>query len=602
MAVSTVEDSPFRHLFISNDSPNDEEISRLTEICCQHDTIIDDLERQIQCLQGQIDQLHEEKERLLKTVKPYKPLLSGLRRMPDETLAHIFVYCLPELNAIMRCSEAPLALGRICRRWRSIAYNTPKLWTSIHIFVPIEREGSEFWPALLDGMKAWLDRSGDLPLNISVAADPGSLEEEDKSVMEGAFTNLTVFIDAIKKYSRRWKSLDLIMPVTRPVTLCTLGPEDLPLLETFVMYHNGTDSSLPLPTLSFLREAPQLRILEISRYPSDDGMPVVPYGQLTELHIHYPFSIAYNPTSSLTRILQTCINLKVCIIRRTRDYNANPPTVQQTSGSVEAPALETFILILADVGVSTPLLLSDFNSVLGIVKAPKLRTLELQTNSQIDMFPAIHGVLSRSSCLLEELIIDNIIDSVTDLNNLLIRCSNLEHLSILCQQDAEPEAGEAILRSMIPVSNIMEGTASEDSNANANTQPSLPVTVICPRLRKLKMWFAFCSYTSTIREFVESRINPTPESGVARLEKLRITSGPTVGRRHLSKTQKKLNTEWAEDVARWKEQGVEVKIDMPGPRRKTRRWSPDRWKRLERDIEMYRSDSEASDLSGTESD
>ena len=176
MAISTVEDSPFRHLFISNDSPNDEEISRLTEICCQHDTIIDDLERQIQRLQEQIDQLHQEKERLLRTSKPYKPLLSGLRRMPDETLAHIFVYCLPELNAIMRCSEAPLALGRICRRWRRIAYDTPELWTSIHVFVPIEREGSEFWPALLDGMKAWLDRSGDLPLNISVAADPESLE------------------------------------------------------------------------------------------------------------------------------------------------------------------------------------------------------------------------------------------------------------------------------------------------------------------------------------------------------------------------------------------------------------------------------------------
>ncbi|KAJ7751712.1 hypothetical protein B0H16DRAFT_1211046, partial [Mycena metata] len=47
--------------------------------------------------------------------------------LPVEVTTEIFVHCLPE-NPILSGKLAPLLLGRICRKWRDIAYGHPRLW------------------------------------------------------------------------------------------------------------------------------------------------------------------------------------------------------------------------------------------------------------------------------------------------------------------------------------------------------------------------------------------------------------------------------------------------------------------------------------------
>ncbi|KII91813.1 hypothetical protein PLICRDRAFT_76753, partial [Plicaturopsis crispa FD-325 SS-3] len=62
-----------------------------------------------------------------KALESYNAVLSPFRRLPTELLVEVFVYCLPENDApTRRC--APLLLMGVCKRWRSVALSTPRLW------------------------------------------------------------------------------------------------------------------------------------------------------------------------------------------------------------------------------------------------------------------------------------------------------------------------------------------------------------------------------------------------------------------------------------------------------------------------------------------
>ncbi|KAJ7157290.1 hypothetical protein C8R46DRAFT_859860, partial [Mycena filopes] len=59
-------------------------------------------------------------------------ILSGLRRLPLEILAYIFLLTIPSVEETCPL-RSPWILGHICRRWRAIALATPALWSSIVI-------------------------------------------------------------------------------------------------------------------------------------------------------------------------------------------------------------------------------------------------------------------------------------------------------------------------------------------------------------------------------------------------------------------------------------------------------------------------------------
>jgi hypothetical protein len=169
MTEATVSDSPFRHLFLSNDAPNDEEVAEIRKICAEHDSALGSLNQEIERVEEQLRQLQLERERILAASGSHKSLLSPLRRIFPELLQYIFTLCLPRnRNPVMHRSEAPLLFGRVCRGWRALAYGTAILWSSIHVVVPTSRKEPRDWRVLLDGMKAWLARSSPAPLRISI--------------------------------------------------------------------------------------------------------------------------------------------------------------------------------------------------------------------------------------------------------------------------------------------------------------------------------------------------------------------------------------------------------------------------------------------------
>lgn len=65
-----------------------------------------------------------------------------IHKLPLELACHIFVLTLPtyELKTLggrdaREANYATLSLGAVCRKWRQIAWSTPRLWSTLSIYV-----------------------------------------------------------------------------------------------------------------------------------------------------------------------------------------------------------------------------------------------------------------------------------------------------------------------------------------------------------------------------------------------------------------------------------------------------------------------------------
>ncbi|KAF7299767.1 hypothetical protein HMN09_00982600 [Mycena chlorophos] len=157
--------------------------------------------------------IEQERDALAGEIAAYEALISPIRRIPDDVLEEIFSACLPsDRNCAMSASDAPLLLGRVCGRWRNVAFRTPSLWYSLHIAQPAVRgwlprlSKDEAWENMISSKVAqrlaaarqWLERSGDCPLTISFVAAEGSDPHA-----QAAFFQLLV------NYIRRWRVISL---------------------------------------------------------------------------------------------------------------------------------------------------------------------------------------------------------------------------------------------------------------------------------------------------------------------------------------------------------------------------------------------------------
>ncbi|KAJ3560142.1 hypothetical protein NP233_g11026 [Leucocoprinus birnbaumii] len=154
--------------------------------------------------------LSRERQGLAVVIEQYQNLVSPMNRLPDDILQEIFNHSLPMAhNAIMSVQQAPLLLGRVCSRWRVVAYSTPQLWTSIRIVASHSgpfKNPEERSRVRLEAVTSWLSRSCTLPLSIS-------LVDNNRTVLyEGASHPTQPYpleLDVILPHLHRWKSFYL---------------------------------------------------------------------------------------------------------------------------------------------------------------------------------------------------------------------------------------------------------------------------------------------------------------------------------------------------------------------------------------------------------
>ncbi|TFK34289.1 hypothetical protein BDQ12DRAFT_374820 [Crucibulum laeve] len=61
------------------------------------------------------------------------PSRIGINTLPIEILGEIFTHCVPLRRAVASPDIAPLLLCHVCSHWRTVAFATPHLWSTLSI-------------------------------------------------------------------------------------------------------------------------------------------------------------------------------------------------------------------------------------------------------------------------------------------------------------------------------------------------------------------------------------------------------------------------------------------------------------------------------------
>ncbi|KAF9477125.1 hypothetical protein BDN70DRAFT_922821 [Pholiota conissans] len=177
--------SPFTDVLRSNFFPSPLEIGAINQELADKSFQLDALSDELKHLQEQLDAKMAALDVLTSSIDDHLRLLTPFRGLPDDILGEIFACCLPTRHgAIMHRNEPPLVLGYVCKRWRSVAYNMPRLWKTLHIVIPKapEFEGpidedirtelnltfNRYMSEHQTGLAAWLARSKSCALSVSM--------------------------------------------------------------------------------------------------------------------------------------------------------------------------------------------------------------------------------------------------------------------------------------------------------------------------------------------------------------------------------------------------------------------------------------------------
>ncbi|KAF7326682.1 F-box domain-containing protein [Mycena venus] len=338
-------------------------------------TRIADIEVQILESERSISSLKEERNLLQDRLATYAyPVLT----LPNEIVSEIFVHFLPvypgrpppigHLSSYLPC--------QICRKWREIAFATPKLWRAISLSLnKVER-----FPQKLRYLKASLGLSGSCLLSIKL----------ESHIMDSSY--LCQLGQTIADHCSRWEYLEMNVHLY-----------DFPGLN-----HSNflPDIELPMPFLRGLKlgggmerltatplEAPALEKVALRVYHYS-YTPVIPWAQLTVISVD---DIQFHQYSFLITELVNVVHCR---------FNISP---------AGEPSLRDVILLHLETLILSESVFVSGNSLSGTLDRltlPSLRTLQItETFLVLDDLPwnepidTLVSLVARSGCNLQELFV-----------------------------------------------------------------------------------------------------------------------------------------------------------------------------------------------------
>ncbi|KAJ7124115.1 hypothetical protein C8R43DRAFT_1135695 [Mycena crocata] len=216
-------ESPFADILYTNTVPSDSECDDIRDLLEAPLKVLTEARKEVTRLQALVEVATKRRDKLQEFIDAHLALVSPARRLPEDIIRGVFMAALPSTrNAALVPDEAPLLLCQICASWRQIALTTPRLWASMHIVVPTQKQMHQ----LTKMVNTWFTRSGTVPLAITMV----SSRTGDPT---GDLSPLTSILGAA---SRRWKDirLDVYSDYFMPF-LASLSPEDVPSLQTLFL-------------------------------------------------------------------------------------------------------------------------------------------------------------------------------------------------------------------------------------------------------------------------------------------------------------------------------------------------------------------------------
>ncbi|KAF8956707.1 hypothetical protein BDZ97DRAFT_2062743 [Flammula alnicola] len=345
-----------------------------------------------------------EKRRALKTQvnHHHSPLI---HRLPSEIASHVFTLYVESVNDRLLSKKPfneadgspPLLLASVCKTWRETALATPRLWASAHIFL----YDSDLQDLKAELVKQWLDRSGQLPLSITLIIDPPEFDR----ALEKSFSRL---FDIVRQYSHRWHSLTLYCDMRYNHYI--IGDlMQAPMLQTICLlpdyYSMGSTFHLP--------ETPSLHHFEINSDISLSDV-VVQWDNLT-----YFEGYSNSPGEILTILYaaRRLVTGKFHSVRKTSNEGFPESAAHVTHTSLKHLCIST--------GLNDPRLFSLIN----LLDFPSLESFDF--DSPLPPFPKdeLISLLTRSQSPLVSLDI-RVYDNDQDLIDLLEKLPSITDLSI----------------------------------------------------------------------------------------------------------------------------------------------------------------------------
>jgi len=334
------------------------------------------------------------------------------RQTPPEVISNIFFFYVSSVQleqpvgpprwcpASKHKLSGPLILGAVCRKWREIAWSTPRLWSSIIISLSPKSFSK------LAVVREWLRRSGQLPLSIPLVMR--------SRYIYNIADNLLPMVHLLNKYAGRWHHL---------------GFHAIPhnLLSAFKVNLNGQG----------LQGASTLHIANVLREPAEGwvGTPPIVQGlspTVVKLS-RVPFPSIGISWSRVTRVQALGFSVDECIELFHRaplltdcmflDVGSDQQEYPLPNDIIIHTSLNTLRLQLGD---------SIINTFLFHLSFPSLLELHLQSNG-LDDAPLTDKLLSffeRSPLLKTLKLLGPIIEHDNELVHVLSTTPALTHLYI----------------------------------------------------------------------------------------------------------------------------------------------------------------------------
>lgn len=257
-------------------------------------------------------------------------------QLPREMLEKIFKYTIPtDTNARVESTyqldifdvhpfqssfankEAPLLLGWVCSRWRTILYSTPLLWTSLTIWCKPSSVRSAHREVSL--IKNWLGQSGQQPLTL-VFFDNPLMTHDDAGLM----------IDALISASERWQDVTFVIGA-HLLQLLQLVKGATPKLQNLyltITTRAGWYLHL-LEARDAFKDAPQLRTVRLEARAYFPYLTLkLPWDNLSEFVSKVDNGCSMRSAECLL-ILKNCHNLVSCTFGNVRNVNGDSDPTRQ---------------------------------------------------------------------------------------------------------------------------------------------------------------------------------------------------------------------------------------------------------------------------------
>ncbi|KAK0184472.1 hypothetical protein F5146DRAFT_1145309 [Armillaria mellea] len=202
--VPTLRTPRIEQLISINEPPLEFEEASLRDIVNQGPQMLSDLDAKFADVKDILQQLIRERSQLADNLSIAKKVLHPIRRLPTDILGEILFASVPSPAQClfsrlrydsMNLLEGPWLISHVCRRWRDIAINTSKLWSSISLDFLTDASGALGFTLMLG---CYIERSSNLELTLSVKS---YVDVSDHSALPLLISTCC-----------RWKDVALMLP------------------------------------------------------------------------------------------------------------------------------------------------------------------------------------------------------------------------------------------------------------------------------------------------------------------------------------------------------------------------------------------------------